>query len=581
MKTFLCKSILLLYCCCCQTFAQKVIYASEYGVKPNTQQDMALPIRKALDACQKMHAQKLILPQGRIDIWSNDAEKRTLYLSNSTENDTLSKIKSIAFLLENYQNFSIEGQNTLVVLHGKMVSFALLNSRNIQIKNLRFDYERPTMSELTLLKVTPTEVDAEVHPDSKYKIYQGSITFWGEGWEAKSLHTILFRPQSNEMHYSSMKPLQQAKVVAIAPNQLHFEGDFSKVNFQQNDILTFRDPYRDNCGAFIHLSKNILLENISMHYMHGLGILSQFSENLTLRHISVKPQANSHRIVAAFADCFHFSGCKGLVKIENCETSGAHDDPINVHGTHLQITKILAPQKLVIRFMHHQTYGFKAFFEKDSIAFINPATLLPIGFGKIKSAKLINPREMEVELFQNVPSTVQIGQSLENLTWTPSVIIQNCRFERTNTRGILMTTPRKVVIQNNVFKGTGMYPILIADDAASWYESGAVKDVLIQNNVFENCGYNTQSGAIAILPENHETNPIQKVHRNIRIINNTFKISQSGVLQAKSVDKLIFSNNTIIPLSPIKEFSILLTSCKNVSIENNKSTVKEKIENKE
>jgi hypothetical protein len=75
MKTFLCKSILLLCCCCCQTFAQKVIYASEYGVKPNTQQDMALPIRKALDACQKMHAQKLILPQGRIDIWSNDAEK--------------------------------------------------------------------------------------------------------------------------------------------------------------------------------------------------------------------------------------------------------------------------------------------------------------------------------------------------------------------------------------------------------------------------------------------------------------------------------------------------------------------------
>jgi hypothetical protein len=142
-----------------------------------------------------------------------------------------------------------------------------------------------------------------------------------------------------------------------------------------------------------------------------------------------------------------------------------------------------------------------------------------------KSAKLVNPREMEVELFQNVPSTVKIGQSLENLTWTPSVIIQNCRFERTNTR-ILMTTPRKVVIQNNVFKGTGMYPILIADDAASWYESGAVKDVLIQNNVFENCGYNTQSGAIAILPENHETNPIQK----------SIEISGLSTISSKSVN---------------------------------------------
>ena len=63
---------------------------------------------------------------------------------------TLPKIKNIAFLFEDCKNITLDGNNTLVVLHGKMVSFAILNSSNIKIKNIRFDYERPTMSELTI-----------------------------------------------------------------------------------------------------------------------------------------------------------------------------------------------------------------------------------------------------------------------------------------------------------------------------------------------------------------------------------------------------------------------------------------------
>jgi hypothetical protein len=53
---------------------------------------------------------------------------------------------------------------------------------------------------------------------------------------------------------------------------------------------------------------------------------------------------------------------------------------------------------MTVRFMHHQTYGFEAFFAGDSIAFINPKTLMPIGTAKLKTAKLINPREMEIEV---------------------------------------------------------------------------------------------------------------------------------------------------------------------------------------
>jgi hypothetical protein len=43
-----------------------------------------------------------------------------------------------------------------------------------------------------------------------------------------------------------------------------------------------------------------------------------------------------------------------------------------------------------------------------------------------------------------------------------------------------------VVIQNNTFYRTGMYPILIADDASGWFESEPLQDVTIRNNYLKN-----------------------------------------------------------------------------------------------
>lgn len=233
--------------------------------------------------------------------------------------------------------------------------------------------------------------------------------------------------------------------------------------------------------------------------------------------------------------------------------------------------------------MHHQTYGFKAFFASDSIAFVNPKTLMSIGFAKLKSAKLVNKREMEIELEEPLPENIKTGDCIENITWTPEVTIRNSRFERTNTRGILVTTRKKVLIENNTFYRTGMHAILIADDALSWYESGAVRDVTIRNNIFEDCGYNSAPGnyIIAIAPENHELVTGHFVHKNIRIENNIFKVYDYPLLLARSTNGLIFKGNTIIQtdlLTPgLQRPAFGLTACKNVRIEKNDVRTNEKL----
>src|SRR6187399_1756408 len=88
-------------------FSQTVIHASDFGVRSNSSENASTAIQKAIDACKEKKDAVLMLPGGRIDIWPEGAAKRELYISNSTENDDLPKVKSVAFLFEDCKNITL------------------------------------------------------------------------------------------------------------------------------------------------------------------------------------------------------------------------------------------------------------------------------------------------------------------------------------------------------------------------------------------------------------------------------------------------------------------------------------------
>jgi hypothetical protein len=181
-------------------------------------------------------------------------------------------------------------------------------------------------------------------------------------------------------------------------------------------------------------------------------------------------------------------------------------------------------------------------------------------------------------LTTSVPKGFKVGDVIENVTWTPSVIIRNNYFSGTNTRGVLLTTRKKAIIENNIFFRTGMHAILIANDASSWYESGPVRDVTIRGNRFVDCAYNQvpDNYIINIWPENHKRIPGYYVHENITIENNTFETFDTPILRAKSTSGLIFRNNKIIQTDTFKDKgrgkpSFSFTQCKDVELDLQKS----------
>lgn len=134
-----------------------------------------------------------------------------------------------------------------------------------------------------------------------------------------------------------------------------------------------------------------------------------------------------------------------------------------------------------------------------------------------KSFTRLNEREFILETEKPFSRTIQAGMALENLTWTPDVEIRNCRFLSNRARGLLISTPGKVVVENNFFASSGS-AILIAGDANYWYESGAVRDLLIRGNRFDaSCltsEYQFTEAVISILPEIPEPDPSRPFHRN-------------------------------------------------------------------
>jgi hypothetical protein len=254
------------------------------------------------------------------------------------------------------------------------------------------------------------------------------------------------------------------------------------------------------------------------------------------------------------------------------------DDPINVHGTSVQIQEIISKTELKCKFMHHQSVGLNWGHLGDKISFIENDRMNSIGIGEVKAFKSIDKEEFILTLQTKIPEIIEVGDALENLTWSPSLHVENSHFKNCRARGLLVSTPGKVVIENNIFESSGS-AILIAGDANGWFESGAVTDVLIKNNTFtELCNtssYQFCEGIISIfpiIPKLDKETPA--FHVNIRIEGNQFNPFDYPVLFVRSVDGISFTNNTITrsyAFEPYhnRQYTFTFEYCKNATIKDN------------
>lgn len=577
IHTFLFVCILLI-ASVATIYSQTVtISVNSFGLQPNSRINAVPYVKQAIQECKKHPGAILKFDKGRYDFWEAHCTERDYHESNTYDHNP----KILAILLEELEGITIDGSGSEFIMHGRMQPITLHRCKNVTLRNFSIDWEIPLTAQGKVINTTSEYMDIEIDSQQyPYIIENNQLTFVGEGWKSVCWSIMQFDPENHFVLPNSGDNLGWGKIyhaTEIKKGIVRLSDPKKETNIYfpaPGTLLVLRHNDRDHAGIFVYHSEQVHMENLYVHHTGGLGILFQYSKELSLNKVHVIPNAKKNRIFSGHDDGFHFMGCSGSIKVDSCSFAGLMDDPINVHGTYARITKILSPTRIQCRFMQNMSEGMEWGRTGEKIGLIENTTMRTVGTGSISKFEALNKTDFIIELTDTLPTDIEIGYALENLSCTPNVEIRNCHFGSCRARGLLVSTPGKVIIENNIFESSGS-AILIAGDANDWFESGAVKDILIRGNEFRYpCNsslYQFCEAVISIYPEIPKPNIDYPYHRNIRIENNTFYLFDYPILYARSVDGLTFSGNRLIRdyhYTPYhyRKVGITLEACKHVLI---------------
>lgn len=472
---------------------------------------------------------------GRFEIQAAGAIRLKLHISNG--NDHPERPKPVGILVRDAKHLRFTGERSEIVGVGTMVHFVNDHAEDITFAGLTFDLQRPTVSEFRALEVGTTSAVIQVAEGSDYLIRDGKFSWVGDEAIGMALAQQAIPAEGRMWRTGSFNPFAAAVAEDLGASKVRLTFKSGNAGLVAGRQYCFRNSGRDCVGGFNVRSKRLAWRQCNFHAFAGLGIVSQFSEDITFDHVNAAPPPGTIRTCPAWADMFHFSGCRGQITVTDCTMSGTQDDPINVHGTHLRLIEKPAPHQVLVRFMHPQTYGFAAFQPGDRIEFVGRDNLRAYASNTVTAIERKTDKDWLLTLEQPA-ADFSPNDVVENVTWCPDLTVRNCAVTMDATRGFLVTTRGKVLIESNTFHRTTMSAIDIADDANSWFESGPVRDVTIRGNRFIGCG----EPVIRIAPENRSAKPEEPVHENIRVLDNFFQCGGNAI-SAKSVRGLTIAGN--------------------------------------
>lgn len=584
----------LLACACTMQAARRVYDAEAFGLKPGTGENLSARMQQAIQAIRSEAGGKdkivLRFRPGRYDFHPEGAAEREYYISNHDQTNP----KRVGLPLEDMHRFTLEGNGAEFVFHGRMLPVALLRSSDCTLQDVSIDFENPHIAQI---KVVANDAEAgitfEPAPWVKFRIASpdGVFETYGEGWTIRPQGGIAFDGTTHHIIYNTGD-------LGIPLSGIQPQGDnryraprWKDSRMVPGTVVALRSWGRPTPGVFLSHDVNTTLKNVKVHYSEGMGLLAQLCENITLDGFGVCRKGDDDpRLFTSQADATHFSGCKGKITSVNGLYEGMMDDAINVHGTYLKVTRRIDDYTLEARYMHGQSWGFDWGFVGDKVQFIRSKTMETVGSENRIAA--IEPADREtvagvrvfcIRLEKPVEAEVteQEGYGIENLTWTPEVYFAGNTIRNNRARGSLFSTPRRTVVENNLFDHTSGCAILLCGDCNGWYETGACRDVLIRRNRFVNAltsQFQFTNAVISIYPEIPDLAGQRALFHGgrknaIRIVDNEFETFDRPILYAKSVDGLLFRGNTIRTNTDFKPFhwnqnSFLLERVRNVEIEN-------------
>ncbi|KAI9023409.1 pectin lyase fold/virulence factor [Hyaloraphidium curvatum] len=305
-------------------------------------------------------------------------------------------------------------------------------------------------------------------------------------------------------------------------------------------------------GLVFYNSNNITFENFNIWSTIGMGVvLENNSHSFAFRNFKITKHPTEKRLISAAADGIHCNKSLGKIILDKCEIMYQGDDALNVHDPIKRGFTVTGPDTMTLDKLPHWKMDFMP---GDPIEIVK-GDFSPVPYASLVKAAT-QPKGGEtwtVQMSDPLPFPAGTDTSKHivlNHRWSAgNVIVQNSKFGANRARGLLLEC-HTVLVQNNHFWRTQLSAIRIEADVGEWDEGVGTKNVVIMNNVFEDCDVQNWGhgvlwmGAGSPAKENQTTTPF---HCNIRVKNNEFVNMPGAVVNARSCGDVEVFGNKIVP----------------------------------
>ncbi len=498
----------------------------------------------------------LELEKGEYHFFENSAAE----LAISASNHEFRAKRKIHIPIVGAKNLKIRGNGATFVFHGETLGILLLDSENVEIRNLKIDYAGPIFPEAKIVNFASGTTIVEIN-ENEYpcEIRDGKLVFKNGARERKISVVTMFKKGSKQIVERSSDVVFYGNAKKISAGKYALEKDFSKIGAgaKIGDMLVLRSYERPNPAILLYRAKNSKFVDVAIFSSFGMGFLAQRSENVIFKGSGTAkdktsgtfPNEKRGKIHSTSADATHFSNVAGTIIVENSFFETMLDDAINVHSTALKIIGVPAKNQILCRFEHDQSFGFDVFLAGEKLRFIKAKTLENRSEIEVQRVEEISAREILITLCGDVPEEIELGDAVENADFQPEVIFRGNIVQNNRARGALFTTSKRVLVEDNIFRNVAGSAILLAGDAAGWFESGGCKRVEIRKNLFKNnltSRFQFTNAVISIFPEVRNLAAQSAFyHENIFIEDNIFETFDVPLVFAISTKNLVFKDNKI------------------------------------
>jgi hypothetical protein len=479
---------------------------------------------------------ELFFPAGEYHFYPEGCSSRYCWFSNNDEG-----VKTIALLLENLNGFTVRGENARLIFHGRISPLCAFGCRNLTVEGLTVDFEDSFVSDADLVSRENGVVWFRFY--GKHHVSNGKIVFTDDLYDNLSGRLLFYSyDRKKEENIWNVRPITIRNCnVQYRDGLIGVEDRFGEV---RTDAFIVKHEMRLCPGMVFDGCKNLKIRNVTIHHAAGMGFLIQNSENCEVDGAVVEPHG---RRASVSDDALHITDCRGKIRIANCRLSGTLDDSINVHGVFRKLkSRIPGGKMYYLEAGHFQQQGVFNVRAGDTMQLFNRADGKP--YGKLRIRKVIpcnkafvivdiDERELPAAFVQGDPALIL--ETLADL----EVIDTECR--PLYGRGVLGSGMDRIHISGCRFHTSGA-GIFISGDFSFWYESGPVREALIENNFFDNCNYyafGATQEPLAVFPELASLAENYYYHGRIEVKNNRFRAAERPLVSIMSAAEAEVSGN--------------------------------------